>query len=56
MVYRASSTFVVIARSSDSRMERPNPSSFNARTPVALLGPSFSEDNTRRVFLRYGTF
>ena len=54
MVCRASSTSVVIARSSDSRMARPNPSSCNARTPVALHGPSFSEDNTRRVSLRYG--
>jgi hypothetical protein len=54
MAYRASSTSVVIARSSDSRMARPSPSSFNARTPVALHGPSFSEDNTRRVSLRYG--
>ena len=47
---------VVIARSSDSKMERPNPSSSSARTPVALHGPSFSEDNTRRVSLRYGIF
>jgi hypothetical protein len=56
MVCRASSTSVVIARSSDSRTARLNPSSFNARTPVALLGPSFSEDSTRRGSLRYGRF
>lgn len=56
MVCRASSTSVVIARSSDSRMARPNPSSCSARTPVALHGLSFSEDNTRRVFPRYGIF
>jgi hypothetical protein len=56
MIYRASFTSVVIARSSDSRMARPSPSSCNARTPVALHGPSFSEDNTRRVSLRYGVF
>ena len=56
LVSRASSTSVVIARSSDSRMERLNLYSSNARTPVALHGPSFSEDNIRRVSLRYGTF
>ncbi len=47
---------VVIARSFDSRMARPNPSSCSARTPVALHGLSFSEDNTRRVSLRYDIF
>lgn len=53
---RASSTSVVIARSSDSKTARLNHSSSNARTPVELPGPFFSEDNTRRVSLRYGTF
>ena len=53
LVYRASSTSVVTAKSSDSRMERPNPSSSSARTPVALHGLSFSADNTRRVSPRY---
>jgi hypothetical protein len=50
---RASSTSVVIARSSVSKTARPSPSSSNARILVALPGPSFSEDNTRRVSLRY---
>jgi hypothetical protein len=50
---RASSTSVVTARSSDSKMARPNLSSSSARTLVALRGLSFSEDNTRRVSLRY---
>lgn len=51
---RASSTSVAIARSSDSKTARLSPSSFSARTLVALPGPSSSEDNTRRAFLRYG--
>ena len=54
VIYRASFTSVVIVRSSDSRMEKPNPSSCSARTLAVLHGPSFSEDNTRRVSLRYG--
>merc|ERR1711977_67330 len=49
---RASSTSAVIPRSSASRMERPNPSSSNARTPAELPGLSCSADNTRRVSLR----
>ena len=52
--HRANSTFVVTARSSGSKMAKPSPSSFNARTLVALRGPYFSENNTRRVFPRYG--
>merc|ERR1712058_2220 len=39
---RASSTSAVIPRSSASRMERPNPSSSNARTPAELPGLSCS--------------
>ena len=52
-VYRASSMSVVIAKSSASKMERPNLSSFSARTPVALHGQFFSEDSTGRVSLRF---
>lgn len=50
---RASFTSVVTARSSDSRMARASLSSSSARTPVVLHGLFFSEDNTRRVSLRY---
>lgn len=55
MRYRESFTSVVIARSSDSRTERPSPFSSSARTPVALHGLFCSEDSTRRVSLRYDT-
>jgi hypothetical protein len=44
---------VVTARSSASRTARPNPSSSNAKTPAASPGPSYSEDNIRRVSQRY---
>jgi hypothetical protein len=44
---------VVTARSSDSKMERPNLSSSNARIPAVSHGPFSSEDITRRVSLRY---
>ena len=53
-IYRANFMSAATARSSDSRMERQNPSSSSARTLVVLHGPSFSENNTRRVSLRYG--
>lgn len=52
LVYRASSTSVAIARSSDSRMANPSLCSCNARTLAVSPGPSSSEDNTRRVSLR----
>jgi hypothetical protein len=52
-VYRASSTSVVIARSSASRTESLSRSSSNARTHVASHGPFFSADSTRRVSPRY---
>jgi hypothetical protein len=51
--YRESYMSAVTARSSDSKMERPSPSSFNARIPAVSHGLFFSEDNTRRVSLRY---
>lgn len=42
-------------RSSVSKTVNPNRCSCNARTPVELHGPFSSEDNTRRVSLRYDT-
>jgi hypothetical protein len=53
LAYRESSTSVVIARSSGSRMANPNLYSSSARTLAVLRGPSSSEDSTRRVSLRY---
>jgi hypothetical protein len=51
-VYRASSTSVVTARSSDSRMARPSPCSCSARTPARSHGQLSTAGNTRRVSLR----
>ena len=50
--YRASSTSVVIARSSASRMARPSPYSSSARTHARSPGQPFTDGSTRRVSLR----
>jgi hypothetical protein len=50
---RASSMSVETARYSASRMARPNLCSYNERTPAVSHGPSSSEDNTRKAYLRY---
>ena len=52
-IYRVKSTSEATARSSDSRRASPSRYSSSARTPVAFLGPFFSDDSTARVSLRY---
>ena len=50
--FRASSTSVVTARSSASRMANPSRFSCSAKTPAASLGLCSSDDRIRRVSLR----
>jgi hypothetical protein len=52
VVCRASSTSVVIAKSSDSRMARPKAFSSSERTHVGSPGRRCSGGSTRRVSLR----
>ncbi len=44
---------VVIAKSSVSRMEKPNPFSCSERTRVVLHGQLYTDGSTRRVLPRY---